>query len=117
MVTSNTLRARLLGTSGLAMVAIVGVLSMHGLDPALIGFDHPNHQVAHQETMPAGDGDGLLELCVFAVSFVGLLAVSISEHRFGPTQKPPLAIPLSDRSPSGAVAGRRLLISLGVIRV
>lgn len=117
MIASNDLRRRLLGTTGLAILAIFAVLFMHGLDPAAIGFGDRGHHVANQEPDAAITGHGMLGLCMFAIGLVGLVTVSVSHRRHRSLPRPPRRGHLPNLTHHGAVAGRYRLMDLGVIRV
>lgn len=64
----------------LAVVSVVGLLSMHGFDPVVTAVDHaPAGHSADSQTGP--DGHAVIGLCVFVGAFATLGLALLRGHR------------------------------------
>lgn len=111
-------RDRLAFMTGLAMLAIVGMLLMHGLDPAALGPADTDHHTAEQDRTGDVAVHHVLGLCVFVIAVAGMIASTTTDHRRPcrrrrPTPKP-RAFDIVVTVPAG---GRLRLFELCVLRV
>lgn len=108
-------RLRDVAAAGLAMLAIIGVLVMHGVGPTTIdGGRVPHHAHTDHDT---GDRLGVvLDLCTFMIVGIGLAATVFATHGHHIRRWPSL---ISRVSTIGWTppAGRLRLLELCVVRV
>ena len=111
-------RRRLVLITGLAMLAVVGMLLTHGLDPAALGpIDTGNH-AAEQDAAGGVAGHGVLGLCVFVIAVAALIASTTIDHRRRCRPRKPTPSPVAgDFAVIVPVGGRLRLLELCVMRV
>jgi hypothetical protein len=104
--------------TGLAMLAIVGMLLMHGLGPAALGLADTGHHAAEPDPAGGVAVHGVLGLCVFVIAVAGLIASTTTDHRRHGRRRT-----LVPNRPAGGIAvtvpvgGRLRLLELCVMRV
>lgn len=102
----------------LAATAIVGLLAMHGMNPAVFQLGEvTSHDLAGVDD--AGPvSHAAIGLCVFAVfGFVGLAHMSSTERRRNFPNSPRLTPKPLTRAPGLPAAGRQRLADLCVLRL
>jgi hypothetical protein len=114
MATLDDRRYRLVSMSALAMLAIVGVLFMHGLDAAAVEFVDTGHHTAPDETGRTAAVHGAIGLCVFVMTAAGLIAAGVLRlPRRRPVPDPRCLAPIIHSIPA---QGRLRLFALCVMR-
>lgn len=102
----------------LAAVAIAGLLSMHGLNPAVFQPGQVSSHDLHGMDTADDAGHSAIGLCVFAVlGLISLALLSSTKRRRSLRNLPHLRPPLFTRPPGLPAAGRRRLADLCVLRL
>ena len=111
-------RRRLVLITGLAMLAVVGMLLTHGLDPAALGPIDTGHHAAEQDAAGGVAVHNVLGLCVFVLVVAGLIASTTTDHRQHSRPRRPTPDPRTgDIIGRVTAGGRRRLLELCVMRV
>ena len=114
MATLDDRRHRLVSMTALAMLAIVGVLFMHGFDAAAIEFVDTGHHVTPDESGGMAAVHGTIGLCVFVMTAAGLIVAGVLRlPRRRPVPDPRCLVPIIHSIPA---QGRLRLFALCVMR-
>lgn len=102
----------------LAATAIVGLLAMHGLNPAVFQFDQANSHDLHRVEDADEVSHTAIGVCVFAVfGFAGLALLPSTQRRRNITNLTRFSLAPLTRTPGPPVAGRQRLADLCVLRL
>lgn len=111
-------RRRLVLMTGLAMLAVVGMLLMHGFDPTAVGLIDTGHNAAEQDPTGGVAVHDVLGLCVFVIAVSGLIASTTTHHRRHRQRRRPTPNPRAgDIAVTVPIGGRLRLFELCVMRV